>query len=205
MLSPRAILRTGARICSLRRKLLFESPLEEGRASSANAAVSFRYGDERDLASLTAPEHAYSGDARAFGFERLRAGDRLVLGESDGRVVFYAWVMFGQMDLSVRNYSTLPADCAYTYKLFTVADCRGRRICPAYYQWVKQELWALGYNRLLAWVEAGNHASIRSHTRAGFRRTACIWHFRFLFRSYFLVKPGLIPTASLERRNACVS
>jgi hypothetical protein len=203
MLNIRAILRTGARIGSVRRKLLFESPLDGRRPAAEMAVSTFRYGDERDLASLTAPEYAYSGDARAFGFERLRAGDRLVLGESAGRVVFYAWLMFRQMDMSIGNYSPLPSDCAYTYKLFTVADCRGRRICPAYYEWVKRELWTAGYNRLFAWVETGNRASIRTHLRSGFRQAGCIWHFRFLFHSFF-IRPA-IAAAAREPEQACAS
>ena len=194
MLTFRDILHTGAAICSLRRKLLFESALDRPRSGGGLAIpLSFRYGDASDLESLSSPEYSYGVDARAFGLERLRAGDRLVLSEIAGRVVFYAWVMFGQMDLGCRNYVPLPPDRAYTYKLFTVADCRGRRICPGYYRWISGELRTQGYGRLLAWVEAGNHASIRAHTRAGFRPMGCIWHFRLFFRSYF-VKPD--PCAS---------
>jgi hypothetical protein len=205
MLTARDILRTGARICSVRRKLLFESELDRA-PSGGNPAVplAFRYGNAYDLETLASPEYSYSADARAFGFERLHAGDRLVLCESGGRVVFYAWVMFGQMDMGCRSYVPLPPGRAYTYKLFTVADCRGRRICPAYYRWIGRELRVEGYSRLLAWVEAGNHASIRAHVRAGFRRIGCIWHFRFLFRSYF-VKPDLTPAAPLDRQNVCAS
>jgi hypothetical protein len=205
MLTFRDILRTCARICSVRRKLLFESALDRPRAESVAAVpVTFRYGTAHDLELLGAPSYSYGGDARHFGYERLRLGDRLVLCESGGRVVFYAWVMFGQMDMSCRNYVALAPDCAYTYKLFTVPDCRGQRICPAYYQWIRQELRELGYGSLLAWVEAGNHASIRAHTRAGFRKVGCIWHLRILFRSYFL-KPGRLAAAPLHQQNACAS
>jgi hypothetical protein len=205
MLTFRRILRTGARICSVRRKLLFETALERPRGVEAAAVpLAFRYGDTRDLELLGAPVYSYGGEARQFGYERLRAGDRLVICESGGRVVFYAWVMFGQMDMSCRNYAPVPPDCAYTYKLFTVPDSRGQRICPAYYEWIRQELRALGYGRLLAWVEAGNHASIRAHTRAGFHKAGCIWHFGILFRSFF-IKPGLIVAARFDRQNACAS
>jgi hypothetical protein len=204
MLNPRVILRIGARICSLRRKLLFESTLEYPRAAAASVPVTFRYGDAHDLEMLAAPVYAYDGTARHFGYERLRAGDRLVLCEAGGRVVFYAWVMFGQMDMSCRNYAPLPPDCAYTYKLFTVPECRGQRICAAYYDWIRRELRAQGYGRLLAWIEAGNHASIRAHGHAGFHKVGCIWHFRILFGSYF-IKPGRIVAAPLDRQNACAS
>jgi L-amino acid N-acyltransferase YncA len=37
---------------------------------------------------------------------------------------------------------------------------------------------------VLAWVEAGNRASLRVHDRAGFRHAGTIWHARLFFKSY---------------------
>jgi L-amino acid N-acyltransferase YncA len=182
MLSLRPILRLGARLASVRRKLLLEAPT----ASTGNARsdATFRYGDAVDLYALAAPEYQYDETARRFGHERLAAGDRLVIGELAGRIVYYAWIMYGQMDMGLREYKPLRQDQAYTYKLFTVADCRGRGICPAYYNWLKRELREAGYRSVLAWVEAGNRPSLRVHDRAGFRQAGTIWHARLFFRSY---------------------
>jgi len=182
MLSLRPILRVGARLASVRRKLLLEAPTAP--AEDANSDATFRYGDAVDLYTLAAPEYQYDEAARRFGHERIEAGDRLVVGEIGGRIVYYAWVMYGQMDMGMRDYAPLRADQAYTYKLFTVADCRGRGICPAYYEWLKRELRDAGYRSVLAWVEPGNRASLRVHERAGFRQAGTIWHARFMFRSY---------------------
>jgi L-amino acid N-acyltransferase YncA len=198
MLKLRPILRFGARIASVRRKLVFECVTADAPAAAAGIPLSFRYGDAPDLRALESTAHQYDDPARSFGFERLRAGDRLVLGESAGRVVFYAWLMYGRMDLGVREFVELPPDCAYTYKLFTVPDCRGRRICPAYYTWITRELAALGYRRLLAWVEAGNEASIQAHRRAGFRPSGRIWHVRFLFRSFPILRARIHPRGGSE-------
>lgn len=191
MLSLRPILRFGARMASVRRKLLFECSTAGARAADATAPLTFRYGTAADLSALAAPEYQYDAAARAFGVERMAAGDRLVLGESAGRIVFYAWVMYGQMDMGLRDYKPLRPNQAYTYKLFTRADCRGQRICPAYYEWLTRELRAAGYDAVFAWVEAGNRASIRAHQRAGFRQAGTIWHARFLFRSYPLLRPAV--------------
>jgi RimJ/RimL family protein N-acetyltransferase len=95
------------------------------------------------------------------------------------------------MDMGLRDYAPLPRDSAYTYKLFTLAAARGRGICPAYYTWLKRELRATGYRRVLAWVEAGNRPSIQAHTRAGFALAGTIWHVRFLFRSYPVLRGNL--------------
>ncbi len=202
MLNLRPILRFGARVASCRRKLIFEASTEDARASSAAVPVTFRYGDAADLRALAAPEYAYSGGALRFSHERLRAGDRLVLGESAGRVVFYAWVMFGHMDLGLGEYAPLSSDRAYTYKLFTVPAARGQGICPAYYTFLKRELRALGYQRVVAWIEAANHSSIRAHTRAGFHRVGSILHVRFLFRSYPLLRANLTADLSDPARGA---
>lgn len=189
MLNIRPILRLGARMASVRRKLLFECPTSDARL--VPAPVTFRYGDAVDLHSLAAPEYQYDEAARAFGGERRAAGDRFVVGESGGRIVFYAWVMYGQMDMGLRDYALLRPDQAYTYKLYTVADCRGQRICPAYYEWLRRELRGAGYRSVFAWVEAGNRASIRAHERAGFHQAGTIWHARFLFRSYPLLRAAV--------------
>lgn len=183
----RPILRLGARVASVRRKVLFECATADARVETAAVPVTFRYGNAWELRRLSAPEYSYDDAARAFGMERLAAGDRLVVGESGGRIVFYAWIMFGQMDMGLRDYARLAPDQAYTYKLFTLGECRGQRICPAYYVWLKKELREQGYRSVRAWVEAGNRASIRAHERAGFRKAGTIWHARFLFRSYPLL------------------
>src|SRR5437764_957691 len=120
MLNVRRILRFGARIASFRRKLIFQCATDDGQSSSAALPVGFRYGDATDLRALAEPEYSYGPGAIRFGLERLAAGDRLLLGESGGRVVFYAWVMFGRMDMGVGEFAPLSSDSAYTYKLFTV-------------------------------------------------------------------------------------
>jgi hypothetical protein len=191
VLSLRPILRFGARMASVRRKLLFECPTADARSAAPTVPLEFRYGTADDLRALADPEYQYDAAGRAFGAERMAAGDRLVLGESAGRIVFYAWVMYGQMDMGLRDYKPLRTNQAYTYKLFTRADCRGQRICPAYYEWLKRELRGAGYDAVFAWVEAGNRASIRAHERAGFRQAGTIWHARFLFRSYPLLRPAV--------------
>jgi L-amino acid N-acyltransferase YncA len=150
---------------------------------------------------MTAPDLGYSAEAREFGRERLRAGDRFVLCEAEGRVVFYAWVMFGQLDLSCRNYVPLTRDRAYTYKLYTVPSFRGRRICPAYYTFLKGQLREMGFRTVMAWVETGNKASIHAHQRSGLRAVGTIWHWRLLGRPHFSIPAVIAPAVSrLESR-----
>jgi len=192
-------------MCSFRRKVLFESGLDDLQPNQATVPVEWRFGREADLTALTAPEFGYSTEAREFGRERLRAGDRFVVCEADQRVVFYAWVMFGQLDLSCRNYLQLAPDRAYTYKLYTVPSFRGRCICPAYYSFLKGWLKEMGFRSVMAWVEAGNKASIHAHERSGLRPAGTIWHWQFLGRPYFVIPEFIAPAESrLESRDGRV-
>jgi RimJ/RimL family protein N-acetyltransferase len=110
--------------------------------------------------------------------------------------------MFGQLDLSCRNYVRLARDVAYTYKLYTVPAFRGHRICPAYYSFLKRELREMGFRSVMAWVEAGNQASIHAHERSGLRRAGTIWHWRVAGRAYFVTPKAIAPEASrLESRD----
>jgi hypothetical protein len=191
MLSLRDILRAGVSMCSFRRKVLFEGELDDSRPNEATIPVTWRFGNDADLAAMIDPELGYSAEAQEFGQERLRAGDRFVMCESGGQIVFYAWVMFGQLDLSCRNYVPLAPSRAYTYKLYTVPAFRGRRICPAYYSFLKRELRTMGFRSVMAWVETGNRASIHAHERSGLRSVGTIWHWRLGGRSYFITPEGI--------------
>ena len=85
-------------------------------------------------------EAAHDDDmlAQEFALERRRAGDRLTLAESGNQIVFYGWLMFGQLDVGMRRYLPLSADTAYLYRLFTVAAYGGRKLSAAYF-WLIRE------------------------------------------------------------------
>ncbi len=183
----RRMLSPVARLAYLRHKIVFEASLDDLSSVEPSIRVQFRSGGEADLRAFNLKAHGYDEEARRFGLERLAAGDRLVIGDAPSGVAFYAWIMLGQMDLGCRAYRAIPQDVAYTYKLFTVPGYRGQRICPAYYTWLKTVLPGEGIRKVLAWVESGNHASLRSHRHSGFHPAGAIWHAQFLFRSYFIV------------------
>jgi RimJ/RimL family protein N-acetyltransferase len=183
----RRMLSPVARLAYLRHKIVLEAALDDLRPVEPALRVIFRTGSEADLRAFSLKAHGYDEEARCFGLERLAAGDRLVIGSAPSGVAFYAWIMFGQMDLGCRAYRPIPRDVAYTYKLFTVPGYRGQRICPAYYTWLKAVLPPEGIRRVRAWVESGNDASMRSHLHSGFHPAGAIWHAQFLFRSYFFV------------------
>ena len=190
-MSLRSVLRLGAKICLIRRKFVYEADLDELRPAEPRISARFRLGDRNDVLRMSEAVHDYDMLAQEFALERLRAGDRLTLAESGNQIVFYSWLMFGQLDVGMRRYLPLSADTAYLYRLFTVAAYRGRRLSPAYFWLIREQLRQQNMRRVVSWVEARNLVSRRVFEAAGFRQIGCIWHVQFLFRSYFFVPPTL--------------
>jgi RimJ/RimL family protein N-acetyltransferase len=187
----RALLQCGARVILVRRKIVYEADFDELHKADARLLVQFRSGTAVDLSRLSKDEHSYDASALEFGAERLRAGDRLTLGEAGNEIAFYGWRMRGQFDTGVRQYLPLAPDAAYLYRLFTVAKYRGRGLTPAHFWYVREQLSDQGVRRLVSWVEARNVVSCRVHEKSGFRRIGSIWHIQFLFRTYSFVPTAL--------------
>jgi hypothetical protein len=200
-MNARPILQFGAKIFFVRRKLVYDATVNDIQNVVPRMAVRFRFGDEGDLMRLSESTHDYDKAARELSLERLRAGDRLVLAESKaGRgneIVFYGWLMSGHLDMGVRKYFPLSADSVYSYRLFTAANHRGKKLCAAYFAFIRERLETTDQRRILSWVEARNLISRRVHEAAGFHSIGSIWHIQFLFGSYFYVPKAL--RASLRK------
>jgi hypothetical protein len=194
-MNVRSILRFGARIFFIRRKLVFDARVDEIPNVIARTPVRFRFGDAADLMRLSERTHDYDTSATRLSLDRLLAGDRLVIAEAAigpmDEVLFYGWLMFGQLDMGVGKYLPLAPDSVYSYRLFTAASHRGKKLCAAYFTFVREQLEAEGRRRVLSWVEARNLISRRVHEAAGFHSIGCIWHIQFLFRSYFYAPKAL--------------
>jgi len=190
-MSLQSVLRLGARIFLVRRKLVFEAGLDELRPAEARVPARFMSGNQNDLPRMSEAVHDYDAPAQEFALERLRAGDRLTLAESGNQIVFYSWLMFGQLDMGMRRYLPISSDTAYLYRLFTVAAYRGRRLAAAYFWLIRDQLRQQNMQRVVSWVEARNRVSRRAFEAAGFREIGCIWHVQVFFRTYFLISPTL--------------
>lgn len=174
----------------VRQKKILETDLSAVAESAPVAAVQYRFGSELDIGKLTEVDHEYNDEARAYALERLRHGDRVVLGELNGELVFYGWLMFSAMDLDYRNYVPLPPEYAYCYKLFTLKHLRGKKILPGFYSFLKKSLPVMGYRKLVCWVYSDNHASLRSHRNVGFKATGTIYNVRVVNRLFLASSRG---------------
>jgi L-amino acid N-acyltransferase YncA len=190
-MDTRAILRFGAGIFLVRRKIVYEAGLADLRPAAPRIPVQSRQGSRDDLMRLSAAEHDYDADAKRFAMKRMLAGDMFTIGEQNGRVVSYGWLMFQQMDMGVGRYLPLAADTAYLYRLFTTESARGQGLSNAYFWCVAQQLAARNLNRVISWMEARNRTSRRVHEKGGFRAIGTIWHVQFLFRTYCFAPSSL--------------
>jgi hypothetical protein len=86
------------------------------------------------------------------------------------RLVAYSWFSLGSIEPehSLGVGMSLPADVAYTYKAFTHAEYRGRRIQSAVNALARRELGHRGIRQFLAFVDSGNCPSLRSCSHSGF-------------------------------------
>ncbi len=179
-----------AHVLSATRKVVFSAGPGEIRSAQSKIAVEFREGSEADLARF-GPSYDYSSGGLSFARSRLVAGDRLVVAEHGGDIVFYAWLMFGQLDLNTGAYLPMSPARAYTYKIFTSERFRRCGLASAYFaqtaQWLKQ----MGYRELVLQVRADNGPSLATTERAGFRRVGSIIEWRVLGQLRFTVPAAL--------------
>ncbi len=119
-----------------------------------------------------------ANDIHAEMAERLNRGRNFCFGAFDaGRLVNYSWYAFGTIE---REHSfgaglTLPDDTVYMHKAFTLPAYRGRRLHQATVHRAGQIFARIGVRRLVAIIEYGNRASVRSHWRLGCRRVGRFW------------------------------
>ncbi len=179
------------RVCGISRCVYLECECRDICLSSFVDGVRFRFGSHRDLNDLTAAEHEYGAAERLFSARRLDRGDSLMLGECAGEVVFYSWMMCGQMEVDVGTTVPIVPGTAYIYKMFTVPRFRGRHISSAFYAHIRPLLESGGCNRLVCRIAPSNTPSIRAHQRTGFQPKGQLWKFVIADRPVYHADPQM--------------
>jgi ribosomal protein S18 acetylase RimI-like enzyme len=117
----------------------------------------------RDPANQLSPEFA----------DRAAGGRDFCCGAIHGdRLTSYGWYALGSVEPEHAAGAALglPPGVAYTYKVFTHPDFRGRRLNAACMGAALEALGSRGVDRLVSLVHWSNEASLRSCERLGFRR-----------------------------------
>jgi len=185
LLIPDALLRSAVRLFAVRRKLVFTINVDQLRDCRPKIPAVYRLGSRADLASFSLNFYGDDPASGQYSLDRLAAGDQLVVAELDGHTVFSGWLMFGQIDMGVRNLYPLGAGSVASYRLFTRETLRGNNLSAAYFSFLKQYLPGKGITRIVSWVEGRNAGSRRAHESAGFQPAGVVWHLRILGKSLF--------------------
>jgi GNAT superfamily N-acetyltransferase len=174
----------------LRRKVFLSIKVEDLRDCTPKVPVVYRLGGVEDLTRFSDCFYGTYEDSNQYSLERLKAGDWLVLGELNGEVVFAGWVMFGKIDMGVRDLFDVDSDCVAAYRLFTRPDLRGNKLGPAYFAFLRSKLYARGIRRMVAWRELRNAESRK--LKIGFTHIGIVWHLRILRRSFFWMPASVV-------------
>ncbi len=143
-------------------------PMRERRPEKSSLKFRFLTAEEIRAA---AGDAANDLDANMAG--RLDFGRNFCFAALDrGRLANYSWYALGHIEPEHSSDAglTLPEDTVFMYKAFTLPAYRGQRLHQATIHRAVQIFARMGIRRLVALVEYGNWASLRSHLGMGCRR-----------------------------------
>jgi len=170
----------------IRTRLLLQARIGEMPRVSPAIPLSYRFGDAGDLERLSEVDPSYDESAKREARRALARGDRLVLGEHEGRVIFSGWAMLGAIKAGRGRIRPVSQTWAYIYKSYTAQPYRGRGVASGFYGFVGSSLEALGYDRLVCWVSDRNISSLRAHAKVGFTTVGLIYEVRLIrWRTYW--------------------
>ena len=98
----------------------------------------------------------------------LRAGDRCLLLEFEGRIGAFAWIAFRDYPLAIWHTLHLPPGAAYLVYIFVRPEFRRRGVGTYLLGCVMRHLRRAGYDELISGMQADWEHSIGLHRKAGF-------------------------------------
>jgi GNAT superfamily N-acetyltransferase len=136
-----------------------------------------RWAESRDLFTINALE-GFVKDIPILE-ESLEKGDRCLLVEVDGDIRAFAWVTFRDYKLALWYTLNLPPGFSYLVYIFVHPTIARQRVGSYLLGSLMTAVRDLGCSRMLSGMYADWEASIRLHTRMGFRvqrrLTQCRW------------------------------
>lgn len=131
-------------------------------------SVVFKFSTYDDIKKLTGSEHDYEKDDLAFSKQRIKEGDKVVIGYIDNCPIFYGWQMFGEFELSYLKYQQLNSEIIYSYKVFVVLSQRKKSILRKYYNFISPYYVKKGIKSIIVVIDNKNTGSIIAHQKCDF-------------------------------------
>ena len=192
------VLKTGARLKARGPRELYElatARAHEAIASTDQLVILVRECAEENLEASTlvvrraspADAGAYAGmigtDAAATFVPRLSNDTGCYVVIEGSALVHATWcTRSAAWTREIHAYLAPPPGDAYVYESFTRPEARGRGVYPLALRAIASDLYRQGVARVWVGVEAGNKASLRAVTKAGFTPVASIRFARRLGR-----------------------
>lgn len=146
--------------------------------------VSYRLGSLEDLNRLNSSQFDYDQVSLSYSTRRLAAGDAFVLGEVDGQVAFYCWLIFGRFQANMDQFWPAPKDMVCVYKVFTHQAHRGQSIYPASYHFIAPLAKKLGMNRFTTSIKEINLPCRRSAEKVGYQQHGRIYCWQLIGKKH---------------------
>jgi GNAT superfamily N-acetyltransferase len=126
-----------------------------------------RWADKGDLFRI----NALQGFVKETDFMEasLRKGDRCLLLEHEGSMCAFAWVTFSDFKLALWYTLKLPPGWSYLVYIFVHPAFAGRGVGSSLLGLLMQAVRDQGGSHMLSGLYSNWHASLRMHTRMGFR------------------------------------
>ena len=141
-----------------------QDPIETG---SLPAELRMRWADKGDLMAI----NALQGFVKETDFMEasLRKRDRCLVLEHDGRICAFAWVTFSDFRLALWYTLKLSPGWSYLVYIFVHPQFAGRGIGSILLGSLMAAVRDQGGSHMIAGMYSNWHASIRMHTKLGFR------------------------------------
>ena len=153
--------------------------------------ITIRLGSKHDINSFSKETYDYDEKGKFYSLDRMNKGDKCFLAVSQGRIVGYLWLMYGEMELDKnRLHIVLPNEKAFVYKGFVIDEFRGKRILYCIDQEIIKELRREGKTAMLTIVARDNRASIKARERIGFKEIGKIIQIRVCGFEYDFISKG---------------
>jgi GNAT superfamily N-acetyltransferase len=131
--------------------------------------LEYRFLNDKDVrAAAVDPSHELGASIA----QRLQSGRDFCFAAYHGdRLANYSWFALDAIEPehSFGAGLKLPPDTVYLYKAYTMPDYRGRQIHGAALSRAAEHFRQRGLTQMIAIVDFANWASLRSHTKLGFR------------------------------------
>jgi hypothetical protein len=135
----------------------------------------------------------HTGFSAQFVHHALAKGDKCYGFVHEGTLRAYGWYATNPTRISPELELHFRHGYVYLYKAFTHESHRGRRLYPRGITRALRHYRSVGYDGMLAYVDATNLASLKSCARMGFRVFGSIYVLKLFGRYFCYSSPGCAP------------